>query len=165
MSNAPPAEGTVDWGDDLNLYLTGLQNRIAALETQLDTVESRVDDIEDRPEYVYNSYAWQFSNAAPPATGNQIRFDSADLTLATVIDIRKIDSDGGDRTPVLQKLDEGAKVSVSDWDNAALGHTFLVSGVPTMDATNAQIPVTWQSGSGTIPNAKVNVAFLITLEV
>lgn len=149
MTNTPPVIGQDPWGADLNAYLASLEARIAALEAN--------------PEHVFNSYAWQFSNLTPPATGSQVRLNNVSAPLATVIDIRKIDSDGADRTPVFQQLTPGDLVRINDWDNAAVIHRFNVVTAPTMDATNVQIPVTWLSGSGTIPNAKVNVAFLVSL--
>ena len=149
----PPEPGTEDWGDDLNTYLEYLEGRIATLEA--------------KPQYVYNSYAWLYNNGVPPATGsgvnNQVRLDNVDLTQATLIDIRKIDADGADRTPVFQQLTAGSIIRINDWDNAASLHRFDVTGAPMMDATNVQIPVAWESGGGVIPNAKVNVAFLIAL--
>jgi hypothetical protein len=149
----PPEPGTEDWGDDLNTYLEYL--------------EARIVDLENRPQYVYNSYAWMYNNGAPPATGsgvnNQVRLNNVDLTQATLIDIRKLDADGADRTPIFQRLVPGSMIRINDWDNAASLHRFDVTAAPTMDATNAQIPVAWESGGGVIPNAKANVAFLIAL--
>lgn len=151
MTIEPPDIGEENWGDELNAYLASLEDRIAVLEL--------------KPEYIYNSYAWQYSSSAPPATGSQVRFNNADLSLATVMDIRKIDSDGADRMPVFLNLTVGSSVRINDWNNAANIHRFNVTGAPTMDATNVQVPVAWQSGAGTIPNAKANVAFLLTLIV
>ena len=162
MSVTPPTIGQEDWGDDLNAYLIDLETRIA------DNV-ARIEALEARPEYVYNSYAWTYNNGAPPATAGQVRFDTADPATATVMDFRKIDVDGADRTPVFQRLSPGAVIQVSDWDDASILHRLDVSGSITMDDTNVQVPVTWVSGSGTLPSggqsAKVNVAFLVTLIV
>jgi hypothetical protein len=143
MSNPPPLPviGATDWGDDLNNYLTWLANR---------------------PEYLYNSAPWQFSNLAPPSTGSQVRFDNANLSLATLADIRLIDSDGADRSPWIRALGTaGSMLYVTDWDSASTTHRFNVTGTPTIGATNAQVPVSWVSGTGVIPNAKINVGFLV----
>jgi hypothetical protein len=142
------------WGDHLNAYLVSL--------------EERIEELEARPDYVYNSYAWKFSNAAPPAGAGELRFNNANPALATLIDLRKLDVDGADRTPVLQIITIGAKVRISDWDNAAIIHRFDVTGPSVIGTTNAQIPVVWVSGSGTLPTtgqAKINVAFLVALVV
>ena len=115
MSDAPPDIGEENWGDELNAYLASLED---ADRRSLEAAQ---------PEYIYNSYAWQFSSAAPPATGSQLRLNNVDPTLATLIDVRKIDSDGADRTPVFQQLDHGLDGSaINDWDNAAILHRYNV---------------------------------------
>lgn len=180
----PPEPGQPLWGDDLNNYLLSLEARIAANEGlfateggRIDTVEASVDDldqrvaaldgrvaaVESRPDYIFNSYSWQYSNAALPPTGSQVRFDNADLTAATSAVFRLIDNDGADRTTLFQQLGVGAKVRISDWDDAAIIHRYDITGPATIGAADATVPVTWVSGSGTIPNAKANVGFLIVL--
>lgn len=176
MTVTPPTIGQEDWGDDLNTYLIDLEKRIADNVQRITLLEQDVADAQDdilalqtKPDYVYNSYAWQFNNGAPPATGNpknEIRLNNADPALATVIDVRKLDFDGADRTPIFQQLGVGAKIRINDWDDAALLHRYTVTGTPTMDATNVQIPVIWLSGSGTLPNnTKVTVGLLVSLIV
>jgi hypothetical protein len=86
MSDTPPVIGQDPWGADLNAYLASLEARIVELEAT--------------PEHVYNSYCWKFSAAAPPAGAGELRLNNVDPTLATLIDMRIIDSDGADRTPV-----------------------------------------------------------------
>ena len=151
MTDTPPVLGQDPWGDDLNAYLAWLDARVAAVET--------------RPDYAYNSYSWQYSNSAPPPTGSQVRFDNVDLSLATFMVARLVDNDGGDRTAVFRQLDVGSRIRINDWDDADVVHRFHVTGPAVVDATDATIPVIWISGAGTIPNAKVNVAFLVPLEV
>lgn len=147
-----PAIGQDPWGADLNAYMTAL--------------EARVDALEAKPDYVSSSYPWQFNTGAPPATGtgsgSQIRLNN-NPSLATVIDMRITDSNDADHKPIFQQLNVGSLVRINDWDNAAIIHRYAVTGTPTMDATNVSIPVTWQSGSGVLPSAKVNVAFLVVL--
>ena len=152
MSDTPPTLGQDPWGADLNTYLASLEARVAVLE--------------EAPEYVFNSYSWKFSNAAPPAAAGELRLDNVNPALATLIDVRKIDGDGADRTPVFQQLTPGDLIRVNDWDNAAIFHRFNVTTAPTIGATNVTIPVTWTSGSGTLPTtgaAKINVAFLVSI--
>lgn len=156
MTSTPPVIGLDPWGDDLNAYFAWLENRINAMDV-------RINALEAKPEHVYNSFAWTFSNLAPPATGSQVRLDNVDLSLATLIDIRLLDSDSADRTPIFQQVKSGDQIRINDWNNAASIHRFTVTGAATMNATNASIPVTWLSGSGVIPNAKANVAFLVAL--
>ena len=151
MSNTPPVIGADPWGDDLNNYLA--------------TLESRIIDLESKSEHIYNSFSWQFSNAAPPATGSQLRLNNVNATQATLIDLRKIDNDGADRSAWLNLLTFGAVIRIHDWDNATVFHRFTVTGDPTFDATNAQIPVVWDTGNGVLPNAKVSVAMLVTLAI
>lgn len=151
MSNTPPTLGQDPWGQDLNTYLA--------------TLDQRIDALEARPEYVYNSYAWQYSNLAPPPTGNQVRFDNANLALAHQVVFRLLDSDGADRTTIFQQLGVGSKIRINDWNNAANIHRFNVLGPAVFGASDVAIPVVWVSGSGTIPNAKANVAFIVTLVI
>lgn len=148
---APPEPGTEDWGDDLNAYLEHLETRIEALE--------------NRPEYLFSSHPWTFNNGAPPANINQVRLNSTDPTTATMIDIRRIDLDGADHTPIFQMLGAGSAIRINDWDNAAIIHRYSVTGAATMGVDNAQISVTWLSGSGALPNGKVNVAFFLAVEL
>ena len=177
---APPQPGATLWGDDLNAYLLSLEARIASNETRFDAqtdqiadlqqrttdLEQQVVELEARPEYVYESHPWQYSKAAPPPTGSQVRFDNTDLSLATVAVFRLIDSDGADRTQIFRNLNVGSQIRISDWDNVDHLHRFHVTAAPTVDITDATVPVTWISGSGTIPStgsAKANVAFLVAL--
>jgi hypothetical protein len=149
VSNTLPTIGQDPWGQDLNEYLAALKGRI--------------EDLEAQPEKIYNSYSWQYSNLSPPPTGNQVRFDSSNLTLATQVVFRLLDNDGADRTPVFQALGVGALIRINDWDNAAHIHRFDVLGPAVFGASDVSIPVRWKSGTGTIPNAKVNVGFLVNL--
>ena len=177
-----PQIGQPDWGEDLNTYLlwvsgyaTSNDARIAELEGRVDqleitvsevtnanaALEGRVAALEAKPDYVFNSYPWQYSNQAPPPTGNQVRFDNADLSQATVAVFRLLDSDGADRTPIFQAIGVGTQLRISDWDNAAALHRFDVTGPAVFGASDVTVPVAWVSGSGTIPNAKANVGFIV----
>jgi hypothetical protein len=170
-----PQIGAEDWGPDLNNCLTwlnqqmagnsasieALQDEVETLQGQVSTLQARVTALESRPEYVYNSTAYQFSNAAPPATGNQLRLNNVNATLATMIDMRLIDSDGADRSQWIKLLNIGSRLRINDWNNAAIFHRYNVTGPATLDATNAQVPVTWVDGAGVIPNAKINVGFFV----
>jgi hypothetical protein len=177
-SYTPPVAGQDPWDADLNAtldYLNEQINNFAAmigpiqvhlgqLDTSVNDLQTRVGALESRPEYLYNSAPWQFSNAAPPATGSQLRLDNTNPSLATLIDMRLIDSDGADRTPWIRASGTaGSRLQLTDWDNAANTHRFLVTGTPTIGATNAEVPVSWVSGTGVIPNAKINVGFLVVL--
>jgi len=146
-----PTIGEDPWGAELNAYLTDLAQRVVALEA--------------KPAYVYNSYSWQFSNSLPPPTGSQVRFNNANLSLATSAVFRLIDNDGADRTPIFQQLGVGAQIRINDWNNAANIHRFSVTGPANIAASDVTVPVAWISGNGTIPNAKANVAFLVPLSL
>lgn len=152
MSDTPPVVGQTPWGEDLNAYLAELEARIVALEAN--------------PEHVYNSYAWKFAIAAPPAGVGELRLNNTDPSLATLIDMRLIDSDGADRTPVFLQVTPGDTIRVNAWSNASIYHRFHASGVPTLGTTNVTIPVVWEAGTGTLPTAgqaKINVGFLVSL--
>jgi hypothetical protein len=156
-----PEPGQKLWGDDLNAYLLSLEARIASNE-------ERMAALEDRPEYIYSSAPWTFKKDLPPATGSgnqsQVRLDNLDPTLVTMIDFRRIDSDGADRTPWFQALSNRAIIRISDWDVSTVSHQFKVLGSADFpDATNAHVPVTWDQGEGDLPNAKVNVGFVVVL--
>jgi hypothetical protein len=156
VSDSPPTIGQDPWGSDLNTYL-------ASLETRLATVETRLTAVEAQPEYVYSSYSWQYSSAAPPPTGSQVRFDNVNLSLAHQAVFRLIDNDGADRTAVFQQLASGSLLRINDWNNATNIHRFRVTGPASIGASDVSVPVAWLSGNGTIPNAKANVAFIIAL--
>ena len=160
----PPAPGTLLWGDDLNAYLLSLEARIAANEQRFATYGGRLDALEAEPQYVFNSYPWQYSNLAPPPTGNQVRFDNSDLTQATTAVFRVIDSDGADRTSMFQLLDDRSQIRIQDWDNSSAFHHFRVTGPAPFGAGDISIPIAWVRGNGTIPNAKVNVSFLFAYD-
>lgn len=149
MSN-PPVIGQDPWGAELNAYLASL--------------DARLDAVEAKPEYVFNSYPWQYSPSAPPPTGSQVRFNNVNLALATTAVFRLTDSDGADRTPIFQQLTSQAKIRLNDWNNAAIIHRFNVTGPAAITASDATVPLAWTSGSGTFSNnAKANVAFLVVL--
>ena len=80
-----PTIGMEAWGDDLNAYLTWLDSRLDTVATTLAALEARIEAVENAPEAVYNSYSWQYSNAAPPPTGNQVRANNTNLALATMM--------------------------------------------------------------------------------
>lgn len=174
----PPAIGTDPWGADLNAYfahleglVTNVGNGVTALDARLDQVEAsitqilgRLDALEEVPEYVVNSYSWMYSNQAPPPTGSQVRFDNADLSLATQAVFRLIDNDGADRTPVFQLLTTTSLLRINDWNDANVIHRFHVTGSAVFGASDVAVPVVWVSGSGTVPNAKANVAFAVVLD-
>ena len=157
--------------------IASLNNDVGAMFTRLGDVETqagvnanninnngdRITALENRPQWVYNSYAWQYSNQAPPPTGNQVRFDNADLSLATVAIFRLLDSDSADRTPIFQQLTVGSMIRINDWDDATKIHRFAVVGPANIAASDVTVPIYWTSGNGVIPNAKANVAFLVAL--
>jgi hypothetical protein len=62
-------------------------------------------------------------------------------------------------------LTVGSKIRMQDWDNSDNHHVFNVTGPSPLDVNDISIPVAWVSGSGTIPNAKANVAFLIPISL
>jgi hypothetical protein len=142
-----------------------LQGELTTLAGQVSDVMVRLDTVEAKPEYIFNSAPWQFSNGAPPATGNQVRLNNVDPKLATLIDIRLIDVDGADRARWFSALSTGCYVRISDWNASNTTHRFKVSGVATIGVANASIPVTWDQGNGLIPNAKADVGFLVKFQV
>ena len=165
----PPAPGAdPPWGDDLNTtinwlhsHVTTLEEQIPLLQGQIDALETRLTAEETKPEYLFNSAPWTFNNNPPPATANQVRLDNAQGSLATIADFRKIDSDGADRSSWMQLLDVGSFIRIQDWDNSAVFYRYRVTGKATFNTDNAQVPITWDSGAGVLPNAKVNVGFIV----
>jgi hypothetical protein len=165
---APPAVGQDPWGDHLNSYLMQLEERIVASEESivaLAALEARIVALEAQKEYVYNSFAWQFSSSPPPATGNQLRLNNPSPLLATVLDFRRIDSDGADRTPIFQQLGVGDTIRITDWNDASQLYRYKVTGSASFSVDNVTVPVSWFDGAGVVPNAKVNVGFLAAIEV
>jgi hypothetical protein len=172
-----PQPGQEPWGEDLNACVVWLyeyvvnndariatnEERLAADEVRYAELEERIVALEAQKEHVFNSYPWQFSNQAPPATGNQIRLDNTDPMQATFAEFRKIDSDGADRTWIFHQLTPGDTFRISDWDNASVFYRFAVNGPPMVGPDSITVPVTSIGGAGVVPNAKVNVGFLISI--
>lgn len=158
-----PTIGQDPWGEDLNAVLVDLQGWFSMLSNDVAHLGERVQAIEDRAELVYVSSSWQFSNNPPPATGNEVRLDNTNLSLATVVDIRLQDTTSADRSLWIRALDVGSKLRITDWDDASASHQYDVTGPATIGATNGQIPVAWSTGNGVIPNAKINVGLLVAL--
>jgi hypothetical protein len=149
-----------------NAQIANLQGQILTTQGQITALQGQVAALEavgDKPEYIYSSTSYQFSNQAPPPTGNQVRLDNSDPTKATVICFRLIDVDGADRTRWFTTLTIGSSIRISDWDNSLATHRFRVTGPATIGSSDAQIPVEWDEGSGVIPNAKADVGFLIVV--
>jgi hypothetical protein len=168
-----PAIGALDWGPDVNDCLTWLYEQMAAnalaismQQDQIEALQSQVSVLEAKPEYVFDSFPWKFSAAAPPASAGELRLNSVNPALATLIDVRKIDGDGADRTIVFNQLTPGDRIRINDWDDSTILHRFTVAALPTIGATNVQIPVTWVSGNGSLPTtgaAKISVNFLVSI--
>jgi len=188
-----PVEGALDWDNPLNecmvwLYeyvtynnarivdndasiaamanqIETLQGEVTTLQGQVFTLQGQVATLEAKPEAVYSSYSWQFSNAAPPPTGNQVRMNNTNPALATMIEFRKIDNDGSDRTKVFQSMTAGCHIRISDWDDSKVFHSYEVAGVPTVLTDSVQVSVIWREGNGLIPNAKALVEVLVFINV
>lgn len=172
MVLTPPEVGQENWGEDLNAYLNATEARtlvndarIEALEARILSLETRVDDLEEETEVIFHSAPWQFSNSAPPATGNQLRFDNTDPALAAMIDFRNIDTNGADQTGFFQIMAPGAIIRVQDYNEAGVFHRFRVTGSPTYTTDNTNFPVVWEDGAGTLPNAKVSVGLATSFKL
>ena len=126
--------------------------------------DSRLTTLETAPEYVYNSTPWMFSNAMPPATGNQIKLNNTNPSLATLIDVRKIDADGADRSPWFQMVAPGAIIQISDWDDSTTYHRFRRPAQRRSVLPTSRSRWPGSSGLGTIPNAKANIGFLVNIK-
>lgn len=123
-------------------------------------LSARLDALEETSDLAVVSGAWQFVNTAPPPTGNQIRMNNVDQTLATQIVIRLVDNDGQDRSLLFSQ--NITTIRIQDWDNSGVFHSYDVVGpavvVPGVDAT---LTVTHKKGSGILPSQKVIAAFVI----
>lgn len=173
----PPPAGTEPWDADLNATIDWLHRHVTTLEgtvatqtaaitnlqTSVATLQNRVTALEAKPDYVVNSSSWQFSNAAPPATGNQVRLNNTQASLATQADFRNIDNDGADRSAWFQYLSAGSIIRIQDWNVSATYYRYTVTGPAIIGATNTQVPIAWDKGNGTVPNAKCNVGFIIAV--
>ena len=189
--HSPPTVGQTLWGGDLNEYLLYLESRIQDNEAQLSIntaglgavtaqvssnttnvvaalaeLDLRIDALETKTEYeyVYEQTAYTYNAGAPPATTNgQVRFNNTNLALATAMNIKRIDSDGFDRSQWLQMLDNRARVRIQEWDLATVYHRFNVTGPAVLDVNNAQVPIVWYEGNGTLPAQKAVVSYLVAL--
>jgi uncharacterized coiled-coil protein SlyX len=148
----------------LESKVTSLEGQVTSLADQVTGLTERVVVLEARPEYVFGQAAYQFTNAAPPATGSQIRLNNVNPQLVTMMDVRRLDTDGQDRTVALEMITPGTLIRLQDFNDATKWYRYLVSGYQTMGAAdNFNIPVTWHSGLGTLPNAKISVSMLIVI--
>jgi hypothetical protein len=118
-----------------------------------------VTELWDR-QFVYNSYSWQYSNSALPPTGSQVRANNASLAAATLLEFRKIDNDGNDRSATLGQLKVDDRVRISDWDNASVYAAFDVTGPVVITVDTVQVPVISTGVAGVVPNAKAEVEML-----
>ena len=146
-------------------YSTGLFQHdqrggsLAELDLRIDALETKTEY-----EYVYEQTAYTYNAGAPPATTNgQVRFNNTNLALATAMNIKRIDSDGFDRSQWLQMLDNRAKMRIQEWDLATVYHRFNVTGPAVFDVNNAQVPIVWYEGNGTLPAQKAVVSNLVAL--
>jgi hypothetical protein len=104
-------------------------------------------------------FAYQFNNGSPPPTGNQIRLNNSDQTLATEVWIRYETSDGVDIRHVLALIDADDIVAIQDKDNAATFRRYQTIG-PAVDQPANQavmVPVVHLNGNGTLPNQAVEL--------
>jgi len=156
---------------NLNNDLGAMFTRLNALEVQVsgntDTLNSlgaRVSAVEDRPDYVFVNPTYMFSTIAGAATGSQIRINNADPKLATMMDVRRLDADGADRSYGLSLLTTKSQIRLNDFNNSAISYRYRVTGPPTqVGADNWNIPVAWIASAGTLSSTKINVGLFINV--
>jgi hypothetical protein len=174
----PPEPGQYLWGDDLNTYLLSLESRIVAneqrfaaygplitaLEGRVDVLEDRVVALEARPDYIFGQAAYQFAVQMPPATSNQVRMNNANPQLATMLDFRRIDANGVDRTLAMDMVTPETLIRMTDADNGAVWYRFKATGPAVkVGLDNFNVPVEYHSSAGVLGAVEVNVGLLIVV--
>jgi len=155
----------INMGNDVGAMfarLNQLEAQVSSNTNGLNSLGTRVSVVEDRPDFVFVQTSYMFSTASPPATGNQIRLDNADPKLATILDVRRVDADGADRSYGLSLIDTKSQIRLNVYNDASNWHRFTVIGTPTKAGPdNWYVPVAWHSGVGTLPGSKINVGLFI----
>lgn len=137
---------------------------INANTSAISALATRVTAVEARPEYVYGSSPYQFATQMPPATGSQVRMNNANPQLVTMLDFRRIDMDGLDRSQIFEMMTPDTLIRISDWGNSAVWYRFKVTGPKVNQGTdNLNIPVVYHSSAGTLTGTKVNAGILFVV--
>lgn len=106
-------------------------------------------------EYTYNA-----QTTTPPA-GGQLRFNDADPALATVVYFSDHDAPGVDVTNLLPFFGAGDALIVQDKDDATRMARYA-TGDPIMQTGYMELPITYESGSGTLPAGQRVLAIMGT---
>lgn len=150
MSDTPPVLGQNPWGADLNAYL-------ATLDARCLTLEERVLALERTPTQYVDRYSFN-TNTAPPPSSGQLRFNNSSQAATTALFLSYDNQDGTDTTNFWASLTTIVKIYVQDRDDSTKWVRFN-SPQPHIDrGTYVEIPVTWDSDSGTpIPAQQVTL--------
>jgi hypothetical protein len=181
-----PAVGALNWGPDVNeclvwLYeqmennalaidglvgeVSTLENVVSALQNEVATLNGYVTVLQARPDFVYDSAPWTYHNGNPPASNQQVRADTLLDMNSKLLDFSLTDLNGAERTPWFARLTTTSVIRIADWDDSTRSHRFRVTGPVVIGNTNAQVPVAWINGVGSIAsNQKADVGFFIDVK-
>ncbi|HEX6825738.1 MAG TPA: hypothetical protein VF077_05410 [Nitrospiraceae bacterium] len=99
-----------------------------------------------------NTLDYSYSdNTSPPPGSGQIRFDTADQTLATKLYIHDLTSPGNDATVILNSVDATYELFIQDKDNSARYQNYNVVGDSISQGTYFEIPIAWLEGGTALP--------------
>jgi hypothetical protein len=104
-------------------------------------------------EYNYNASAF-----TPPPSTNNLRLNNATQTAATVMYVHHTNAMNVDVANALRMIRPGNTLLLQDKTNANNYQYYEVSAAITDFATYTSIPITWESGGGTVTAGRVMLA-------
>lgn len=107
------------------------------------------------------SYGFNTAITAPPAN-NQIRLNTTDQTLATVLWIDDQAGDGTDISMLMSLVGAGEVIYLQDQANAAQHQAYTVTGAASDMTGYWAVPISWHGGGSALTNtnkAKVSLLF------
>jgi len=106
------------------------------------------------------NYRFSTTTSAPPSSG-QVRVNNVNQTLASIVWLSKTDSDNRDVTLLLALIKAGDAILIQETADSTVMDRYIVSGSIVDYPTYVQIPVTWDKGSGALPNNDAVVVGII----
>lgn len=152
MSNTPPSLpdiGSLDWGADLNAYLTWLTERAGTPGPEGPPGPPGPPGLPAIGNM--STYLFSFNSSGPPPTGNQVRLDNVDQTLATHAYIRYLTSDGLDLKNLMAQITDTSRLYLQDKDNSASWQAYDILGPGIDYGDHFDFPVAFAGGGDPLP--------------
>ena len=97
-------------------------------------------------------WTWNNQTAVPPNT-SQLRSNTGDWATATVLNVHNQDNSNVDRSAALREIASGMQVRLQHKTDATRWALFDVTGASVAQSGYFSVPVTFNSGGGTLPNS------------